>query len=414
MAPATEAQRRQLLVQFDGALASGQWTIALRLAVVAELVRRTTRIQLARGGVCADEWRRDGGLNASDTPVPPPPPVLRPVFHGLAYGHRAIDLALMGAVGVRPIAGAVAGFEAADPLYVRVRVRNHVNKRAVQVPAVIGRAWIADEFIDHDEPETLARRCRALVDRPHDVDAASPLAMLELHAFACIPSGQLVLPPLKGPPKYEHLFGVANDTRHFWLTAFQTDRRQLPCAPILQPSLSLFEPAMIEPERLHAMRVLADARRAEERAMFQVMLGVWGIDRLILGRPLVWRDAAGAPRDDLRFFSTASVYPQWVPQKPGPRDDDDFLSARAPRRRVTFDERPMPVRRTAILKAWYYGAFFRHPHYYYYCRCASNGRRVPHSRCRRLPPLFIIIISSATRLASPAIVIAVVTPAYRS
>ena len=323
VAPATEAQRRQLLVDFDGALAAGQWARALRFAVVAELVRRTTRIQLARGGACAAE----SVLHASDRPLPTPPPELRPVFHGLAYGHRAVDLALMGAVGVRPIAGALAGFEAVDPLYVYVRVRNHISKRAVQVPAVVGRAWIADAFLDQDDPEALARRCRPLVARPDDIDGASPLAMLELHALACIPSGQLVLPPLKGPPKYEHLFGVANDTRHFWLTAYQTDRRQLPCAPILTPA-AVFEPALEEePDRLHAMRVLADARLAEERAMFQVMLGVWGIDRLILGRPLVWRDAAGAAEDDLRFFASLE-YPQWIPQRLPPRDDDDFRTAR--------------------------------------------------------------------------------------
>lgn len=406
VAPATEAQRRQLLVDFDGAIAAGQWARALRFALIAELMRRTTRIQLARGGVCAEDWQRDGGLLASDRPLPPPPPELRPVFHGLAYGHRAVDLALMGAIGVRPIAGALAGFEAVDPLYTYVRVRNHVSKRSVQVPAVIGRAWIADEFLNQDDPEALARRCRALVARPYDDE--SPLLMLEIHALACIPSGQLVLPTsYKGPAKYEHLFGVANDTRHFWLTAYHTDRRQLPCAPILTspPPSTACPPSLssIEPDRLHAMRVLADARLAEERAMFQVMLGVWGIDRLILGRSLVWREAAGAPQDDLRFFSSTTsddvFYPQWIPQRPSPRDDDDFLSARAPRRRVTFDDRAllMPVRHTNNARALLWYLLGLSAPVLCLAECASSGR--PRTRsafriCKDRPsPLLHIILA---------------------
>ena len=353
VSPATDAQRRQLLVDYDAAIASSEWALALRCALVAELVRRTTRIQTARGGACADELRRSGGLYASsgDRPLPPPPPELRPVFHGLAYGHRPVDLALMRAIGVRPVANAIAGFEAFDPLYTYVRVRNHVSKRAVQVPAVVGRAWLADELLNQDDPEALARRCRTLV-LSFDDPVISPLALLELHVLACIPSGQIVLPPTSSsaPPRYEHLFGVANDTRHFWLTSYYTDRRQLPCAPILTPQAA--EALVMEPDRLSAMRTLADACRAEERAMFQVMLGVWGIDRLIIGRTFAWREEEDASQeeDDLRFFAAGQTapWPQWVPQTsvsapPRPRDDHDFVYARAPRRRVTFDDRAVAI-----------------------------------------------------------------------
>ena len=386
---ATAARRRQLIVDYDGAIASGQWTRALRCAIIAELVRRTTRIQTARGGTYAEELRLSGGLYASETALPPPPPELRPVFHGLAYGHRPIDIALMGAIGVRPIEGALAGFEALDPLYAYVRIRNHVSKRTVSVPSVVGRAWIADDFLPQD-PEALARSCRELVIR-FDADT-SPLCLLELHMLACIPSGQLVLPPgAKGQPRYEHLFGVADDTRHFWLTAYHTDRRQLPCTPILTPSADLFEPA-IEPRRLDAMRVLEAHRQAEERAMFQVMLGVWGIDRLIIGRPLVWREEeSGSPDDDFRFAPRDALLPQWVPQRQPNRSralDDDFLSARAPRRTKTlaFDVAPVNSIRSATSACGTTNS------------CVSNGclRRIisTRSQCREkaMPSPLIIII----------------------
>jgi hypothetical protein len=363
VSPATKAQRHQLIVDYDGAIAAGHWALALRYAVIAELVRRTTRIQTARGGTYADELRFSGGLYASDHPLPLPPAELRPVFHGMAYGHRAVDIALMNAIGVRPIDDSIAGFEAFEPLYAYVRVRNYVTKRVVQVPAVIGRAWISDELLDQDDPEALARSCRSLLINFDDEGELSPLALLELHVLACIPSGQIVLPSnMNSPPRYEHLFGVANDTRHFWITCYYTDRLQLPCTPILTPQVR-FEELMLEPARLAAMCALADACLVEERAMFQVMLGIWGIDRLIVGRDLVWREEEGAPQDDVRFFATKhntttiAPWPQWVPQKsnpaPRPRDNDDFLSARAPRRRVTFDDVAivMPVRRLAILKA---------------------------------------------------------------
>jgi hypothetical protein len=96
--PPQRAQRRQLIVDYDGAIASGHWTRALRYAVIAELVLRTTRIQTARGGTFSEELRLSGGLYASDRPLPLPPAELRPVFHGLAYGHRAVDLLLLRAV----------------------------------------------------------------------------------------------------------------------------------------------------------------------------------------------------------------------------------------------------------------------------------------------------------------------------
>jgi hypothetical protein len=305
-------QRAQLLATFDRSVATEQWALALRCAIVAELIRRTAQVHTARGDHAMEEFRVHGGLYETKAPLPPPPAELRPVFHGLSYGGQKEELVFMQAVGVRPLPRSTAGFEPVAPLHVVVRAYNNKTKRPVHVPAVVAKAWLALP----DQPiEAVVRRCRPLVEQ-WDAAAVSPLGMLELEVLACIPSGVLDLSDADRP-RYEHLFGVTDDTRRFWLTAHDTDRRQFPCAVVLPPEgcwLPPFDP--IEPLRLQAMRALRAHTDAEEKAMFQVMLGVWGIDRLIVGRRLVWREAPGHDaNDDLSVFDSPIVGPQWLPQR---------------------------------------------------------------------------------------------------
>ena len=313
--------KADLLRTYDAAVAAGHWPLALRCGLHAELIRRTACVHAARGGSAAAEFvEGHGGVYVAAGALPPSPD-LAPVFHSMSYGSGRLDLALMQAIGVRPLPGA-AGFEVVSPMHVVIRGRNIKARRPVLIPCVIAKAQLPER---DTSPGALARRLRPLIV---DCEAAeaSPLGRLELQVLACIPSGRLLLPPMgsDAPPRYEHLFGVADDTRRFWLTSYDTDRLQFPCAVIVTPQTSpiIIDTAdRLDPARVASMRALQTYTDAQERAMFQVMLNVWGIDRLIIGRPLVWRERSGAPTDDLSFFADSGAdaeYPRWVPQQRAP------------------------------------------------------------------------------------------------
>ena len=308
------AFKSQLLATYDASVAGQDWSYALRCAIVAEIIRRTGRIHASRGEPALSDFRAHGGVYHAAAALPPLPQELRPVFHGIAYGSSPRELAFMQAIGVQPSKNSVAGFEPLSPLHVVVRTRNAKTKRLVHVPAVIAKASIS-ESDNNASLETLVRGCRDLVaacDLYADADTPSPLCLLELQVLACIPSGRIHLRP-GGSTEYEHLFGVANDTRRFWLTSYNTDRLQYPCAVV---DRSVFSPpcnTFIEPARAAVMVAMREQSRAEEHAMFQIMLGVCGIDRMFVGRAFAWREAPGAT-DDLAAIKHVGIYPQWLPQ----------------------------------------------------------------------------------------------------
>ena len=333
-----DAFKSELLSTYDAAIAREDWPYALRCAIVAEMIRRTARIHAARGERALYEFAAHGGVYHHDAQgdhlfLPAPPVELKPIFHGIDYGASPRELAFMHAVGVRPVQGRVAGFEAVAPLHVVLRTRNIVSKRLVNIPAVVAKASISEA--DNATPaDVLARRCRALVASCEGLDAdpgaTSPLCLLELQVLACIPSGRIHLSPAAAP-HYEHLFGTRNDTRRFWLTSYDTDRLQYPCAIV---DGSVFSPLAadvppVEPARLAVMASRRAEAAFEERAMFQVMLGVWGIDRMTVGRRFEWREAAGAG-DDLTWVDQVGVYPQWLPaatEAAAAEEEEDALAA---------------------------------------------------------------------------------------
>ena len=309
--------RAQLLRVFDRSVDNQDWSLALRCAIIAELVRRTARIHAAKGGDARTEFESHGGMYASTAPqMPPLPEELRPVFHGMSYGGEPMDVAFMQAIGVRPLARSTAGFEPWAPLHVVVRARNIRTKRTVNVPAVVAKAWLSDAPMA--TPIELVAACRPLVMRCDGEE--SPLRSLEVRVMACIPSGRLWL---STPSTYQHLFGVENDTRHFWLTAYHTDRHQYPCAVVFPHSLSENAASMrwdatLEAPRRRTLLGLRSHLDDEEGAMLQVMLGVWGIDRMFVGREMRWRTAAGAADDDHSLFDerVPMLFPEWIPALP--------------------------------------------------------------------------------------------------
>ena len=305
--------KTELLSAFDASIQSEDWAYALRCAIAAEIVRRTARIHAARGEPAVSEFGAHGGLYHAERALPAPPRELRPIFHGIDYGSSPRELAFMQAVGVQPIAGRVAGFECVDPIHVVVRTRNAKTKRYVNVPAVVAKASVS-EYDDPTPLEVLVRRCRRLVAECEACDS-SPLCLLDLQVLACIPSGRIRLPAPGGAAvHYEHLYGAVNDTRRFWLTSYHTDRLQYPCALVAASVLAPLRRPPLEPARVACMAARRGVAAREERAMFQAMYTVWGIDRMTVGRAFAWREAPSLDHDDLTFVEEAGVYPQWLPQ----------------------------------------------------------------------------------------------------
>jgi hypothetical protein len=318
--PSRSGERAQfkskLISTYDACVADENWAYALRCAITAEMIRRTSRVHTSRGEPAISEFESHGGVYHAAAELPLPPVELKPIFHSIDYGSSPREIGFMQAVGVQPVPGCVAGFECTAPMHVVVRTRNVKSKRNVNVPGIIAKACIVDGG-EGDDLETLVRGCRKLVetcDRYDDeCSAISPLYLLELHVLACIPSGRLHLPShASGTAHYEHLFGVLNDTRHFWLTSYHTDRAQYPCAIVDTSVFVAPDVTPVEPRRLTAMARVEAAD--DQRAMFQCMLGLWGIDRMTVGRTFAWRPRATSASDDLSIVEEVGIYPQWLPQ----------------------------------------------------------------------------------------------------
>jgi len=283
------------------AIEGGLAELALRCCIVEGLMLRDRLIDGARTG---------GALLHGRDAFAPLPVEMRPVLNGMAYGSTPLELALMGAIGMAPTPGSLAGVDALMPIYTVACIRTTSPRTrrtaSADIPSLLAKVTVAPEDADA-EPLAFARACARAFDATLTLEERmAPLRGLEFRLLTCIPASEILLPASgDGRAVVRTNFGVRHDTRHLWLLGRDTCPRQIRASVLFRatadggallgdtpgdigwPRHAL--PAAltaIEPTRRRAMACLRNWHDREERAMCKAIFGFVGFDRMTLGRAL--------------------------------------------------------------------------------------------------------------------------------